>query len=139
LITPETTDISDLSAPSDMDTSADNDTESETETEMGDPEGDVTFSPELIQEVANLHLERTSSNTSSMYASSEGGSDIGMADSMMLPVPPNGGWRIVSYSDAESDAEDKPRRNIAPTPGFGRMATKGWADKPTFFEYLYGP
>jgi len=100
---------------------------------MGDHEGDVTFTPELVQGVVNLHLERVPSNTSSMYASSEGGSEFGMADSMMLPVPSNGGWRVVSFSDAESDAGDVPRRS--PIQAINRV--KGWEDKPTFFEYLY--
>lgn len=117
-----------------MDVSTDDDTGSEAETEMGD--GDVTFTPALIQGIAELHLERVNSNTSSTYASSEGGSEFGMVDSMTLPSPSAGGWRVVSYSDVESDAEDLPPPKVAQN--FGRLASRSWEEKPTFFEYLYG-
>ena len=134
LITPETTDISDLSdlsAPSDTDSYA----ESDAETEMGDNEGDVTFTPEFVESFTRL--ERMPSNTSSTYASSEGGSEFGMADSMTLPPPPTGDWRIVSFSDTESDVDDAPRVGVPRSaPAFAD--TKSWEEKPTFFEYLYG-
>lgn len=154
LATPET---SDLSAPSssDRDTSTEGeteigtDTDSDAGTEMGyslDGEGDisiVTVTPELIEGVAEIQLnelERVASNSSSMYASSEGGSDFGMADSLILPPPPAGGWTTVSYSDAEveSDKISLPSRKVGSVSALGRMGPRGWEQRPSFFEYLYG-
>jgi hypothetical protein len=167
LITPDVTDISDLSAPSssdrDGDSSTDVETDSDAGTEMGyslnaeDGLGDTsiaTVTPHDIvnvtEEVAHLDinpLERIPSNTSSMYASSEGGSEFGLGDSTLLPPPPaNGGWTAISYSDAESDFGDVndvpfPRRlgGLEANPVvLGRVGPRGWHEKPTFFEYLYG-
>lgn len=112
--------------------------------------------------VSELSLSRTYSNSSSQYASSEGttGSDFGMADSLTLPSLPtsvnggpasgsgagigagsgDGGW--VSTFDSGPVSLGAPPlpssvlpRKVAPVGGVGR---KGWQDKPTFFEYLYG-
>lgn len=188
LITPDVSDLSDLSAPSssdrdtsdsstDADTDADTDTdsagtevgysleaeraddgiESESESDIGDTSF-ATVTPDMegvTEGVSHLDLntlntlERVPSITSSMYASSEGGSDYDLGDSMTLPPrPANGGWTTVSYSDAESDMGDEvplPRRlggGPSPVMGnpvvLGRVGAKGWQDKPTFFEYLYG-
>jgi len=169
LITPDVTDISDLSAPSssdrDTDSSTDAETDSDAGTEVGyslDTEdeaglGDTSIATvtaheivNVTEEVANLDinpLERIPSNTSSMYASSEGGSEFGLGDSTLLPPPPaNGGWTAISYSDAESDFGDVndvpfPRRlgELEANPVIlGRVGPRGWQEKPTFFEYLYG-
>lgn len=154
LATPET---SDLSAPSssDRDTSTDGeteigtDTDSDTGTEVGyslEGEGDIsiaTVTPELIEGVAQIdinELHRVSSNSSSMYASSEGGSDFGMADSLVIPPPPANGWTSVTYSDAESDFDrvSLPGRNVSTINALGRMGPRGWEERPSFFEYLYG-
>lgn len=154
LATPET---SDLSAPSssDRDTSTEGeteigtDTDSDAGTEMGysdNGEGDIsiaTVTPDLIEGVAQIdlnELQRVASNSSSMYASSEGGSDYGMADSLVIPPPPPGGWTTVTYSDAESDFDkiSLPGRNVASINALGRMGPRGWEERPSFFEYLYG-
>ncbi|KAK1922201.1 hypothetical protein DB88DRAFT_542193 [Papiliotrema laurentii] len=155
LLTPVTTDLSASSGSelySSTDVGTDSETDSDAGTEVGyslefDHEGDTsiaTVTPELIQGVSQLELNdlhRVSSNTSSMYASSEGGSDFGMADSVTLPLPPsNAGWTPVTFSDVESDFGDipLPKRNIASLNALGRMGPRGWEDRPTFFEYLYG-
>lgn len=148
MVTPET---SDLSAPSssDRDTSdTDGETASDAGTEVGyslDPDTTITLQsiPDLDGEMAELdnnELRRTASNTYSMYASSEGGgSEFSMVDSMTLPPPPsgNGGWTLVTSDTASEPGDIEPavvRRNIA----LGRMGARGWEDRPSFFEYLYG-
>jgi hypothetical protein len=149
LATPET---SDLSAPSSSDrdstteTEIGTDTDSDAGTEMGyslEPEGDIsiaTVTPELLQSVAELDLKRVDSNGSSAYASSEGGSDFDMADSLVIPPPPANGWTAVTYSDAESDFDSisLPERTLPQLSALGRMGPRGWRDRPSFFEYLYG-
>lgn len=96
----------------------------------------------------NLNLERTESAGSSMYASSEADSDYssigGMGDSMTFPpIPRNGGARWIERDDI---SETGSLAGVA-TLGTGETRRKGvgqvrrdtgWADKPTFFEYLYG-
>jgi hypothetical protein len=103
-------------------------------------------------------LQRTYSNSSSQYASSEGasegGSDFGMADSLTLPaLPGNGGaggtggtalgrgW-VSTFDNGPIDLGAPP----IPVSGSGARSVqlagvggrKGWEEKPTFFEYLYG-
>lgn len=106
-------------------------------------------------------LQRTISNSSSQYASSEGasegGSDFGMADSLTLPaLPGNGGnsgaggtggtalgrgW-VSTFDNGPIDLGAPP----IPASGSGSRRVqlaglagrKGWQEKPTFFEYLYG-
>ncbi|WVQ94870.1 hypothetical protein IAU59_001954 [Kwoniella sp. CBS 9459] len=110
----------------------------------------------------DLALERTVSNTSSAYASSEASlsaseSDTdytsGLGDSYVLPPrgtggivpPPSSGWSDFGGSDlGEMPPLPKPMMS---GPGVGRglglgalggFGKKGWESKPTFFEYLYG-
>lgn len=102
--------------------------------------------------VSELSLSRTYSNSSSQYASSEGttGSEygMGMADSLTLPPMPQGGTPTSSGTQGWVSTFDNgpidlgaapisglPSRKVQPVGGAGR---KGWQDKPTFFEYLYG-
>ncbi|WWC72183.1 uncharacterized protein I206_106143 [Kwoniella pini CBS 10737] len=188
LITPETSELSSLSGPDstgsftaselDSDTATErggDDNEEEEEEEIGyNLEGDTTitslpeeFSQNLI--INNqVELERTISNTSSAYASSEGGtSDYSLLeDSLILPPAPN---RISNlnmnskippddeWSDFGSDLGDLPpiisNSNLSRPDRFlsnglksiengngnyNLNRRKGWEDKPTFFEYLYG-
>lgn len=158
LLTPET---SDLSAPSSSDretngVTTDSETESNAGTEMSDDMGysleadsqGVPAEPSFEDAMAefDLHnstepLSRTisaSSASSSLYASSEGGSDgSGLGDSLTLPIPAAGagGWSMVSDMGSEAG---QPMR---PNP-LGRIQVRttgrGWEDRPTFFEYLYG-
>ena len=110
--------------------------------------------------VSELSLSRTYSNSSSQYASSEGttGSDFGMADSLTLPALPtsiNGapaaaseGW-VSTFDNGPIDLGAPPvpisgttPRRVQPVAGGsgagGVAGRKGWQDKPSFFEYLYG-
>lgn len=192
LLTPDTTDISDLSGLSSSDASSsdrasDTDgSETETETERGtevDPDetyrvdhdhghaddisedGSVGYSlvpgsdgrgPGLASRLDQLHLHRVDSASSSAYASSEAESEnssasVGaMGDSMTLfpPIPPAGSGRAVwlegddegseagyGASASRMGASNGVRRAEAPV---ARREVLGWADKPTFFEYLYG-
>lgn len=139
--------------------------DSDTATEMGDAEvvgyssieeGDTTVMP--IPEMSDLSLSeneneltRTFSATSSRYASSEGGSDFGtLGDSLTIPRISGhesedsmaGGWVDM---DDESDFGDIPGFSRVKmdamynriNPGV-RVSARGWENKPTFFEYLYG-
>jgi hypothetical protein len=162
LLTPET---SDLSAPSSSDrntsgTESDHETESDAGTEMGDeigyslepeptPASQTQGSPptpsfedamaELYLHSRTEPLSRAISASSSLYASSEAESDgSGMADSLMLPIPPasNGGWTMLNAagSDGGRRAEPKPLSRVA----LGSVRRRGWEVRPTFLEYLYG-
>lgn len=116
--------------------------------------------------VSELSLSRTYSNSSSQYASSEGeaGSDFGggMTDSLTLPpfnrpspttagsqqMEIGGGW-VSTFDHGPIDLGAPPipiagqvnRRvqvRAGTGAGTGAGARKGWQDRPTFFEYLYG-
>jgi hypothetical protein len=153
------------------DTETDMDTEMETETERGsevdeedvsgyslEPESGLA-TPSFEDAMAALDLqragagagaplERTVSNSSSAYASSEGGSDYSMmGGSMTLPPPPapNGtapnGWVPLDLAPGRDDTVSRgPRASPRTTGGAARAARggRGWEEKPTFFEYLYG-
>lgn len=172
--TPETSDMSGLSSSdrgSSTETSAtETETESETETERGseadeedvfgyslEPEsGSATPSFEDAMaaldlqragEAAGAPLERTVSNSSSAYASSEGGSDYSMmGGSMTLPPPPAptgtapNGWVPLDLAPGRDDAVSRGPRASPRTSGGAARARglSGWEEKPTFFEYLYG-
>ena len=97
-------------------------------------------------------LERSWSHGSSAFGSSEAGSSDweGMADSLELPPRPsdtriNGNHREVDDSASEASVSS----SVPPeTLGFAkaglpaqsrlRATQRGWADRPTFFDYLYG-
>ena len=166
--TPETSDLSATSASeTEQDTStaserdSDAESHSDAETEMGDTHelGDVssaTIVPppqaDLVEDLGHLGLhplQRIPSNTSSAYASSEADSEYDLVDSVTLSIPSapgsvagNGGWTTVAYSDAGSDFADDnvalPSRTVLPMANLVRMGAKGWEERPTFFEYLYG-
>ena len=155
LLTPET---SDLSAPSSSDRDTDGDTESDAGTEMGcslEPQvqpqppanvahgGSVTATLDDAKANLDLHpLHRTTSNTSSMYASSEGGSDFGMmGESLTIPPPPrHGGWTAVVDTDSEASDDHPPSLDFgrAHLASMAKLSAQGWEERPTFFEYLYG-
>jgi len=72
-------------------------------------------------------LHRTTSQGSSAYASSEGGSEAGLAGSMFAP----------------SEPALSPQAGTVGLPSFPEMPRRlpgnaDWTDKPTFFEYVYG-
>ncbi|ODN73404.1 hypothetical protein L202_07930 [Cryptococcus amylolentus CBS 6039] len=140
----------------------------DTATERGDdddeynPEGDITATPipemedlSLANNASENGLTRTLSATSSQYASSEADSDIGtLGDSLMLSRPASGqesdGSLAGGWVDLDSDSEfgDLPAipsfKGVREAPSFRRSGVspqtvpKDWADKPSFFEYLYG-
>ncbi|KAK8853381.1 hypothetical protein IAR55_004085 [Kwoniella newhampshirensis] len=105
----------------------------------------------------DLGLRRTDSNTSSRYASSEGGSEFsGLGDSLTLPAMPRtvnatsttgGGW--IEFDVGPVGLGDIPNPTVPisvagirakanlPMP-VAQTAGREWEDKPTFFEYLYG-
>ena len=150
LLTPETSDLSAQSS-SDRDTNGtetDNETASEADTEMGEDIGytldPVPSTPSFEDAMAELNLDRTSSlsravsNSSSLYASSEGGSDMStLADSLTLPLPPagNGGWTLVSDGRSDAGGAEQPEA-ITRVPA--RNTGRCWKDRSTFFEFLYG-
>ncbi|GFZ51015.1 hypothetical protein JCM24511_08773 [Saitozyma sp. JCM 24511] len=174
--TPETSDMSGLSSSdrgSSTEASAtETETESETETEMErgsevdeedvsgyslEPEsGSATPSFEDAMAALDLQragagagapLERTVSNSSSAYASSEGGSDYSMmGGSMTLPPPPAltgtapNGWVPIDLAPGRDDTASRGPR-VSPRTSAGAARARGgsgWDEKPTFFEYLYG-
>ncbi|RSH91453.1 hypothetical protein EHS25_009752 [Saitozyma podzolica] len=172
--TPETSDMSGLSSSdrgSSTEASAtETETETEAETERGSeideedvsgyslvPEsGSATPSFEDAMAALDLQragagagapLERTVSNSSSAYASSEGGSDYSMmGGSMTLPPPPGStgaapnGWVPLDLAPGLDDTVSRGPRASPRTSGGAARARGGggWEEKPTFFEYLYG-
>lgn len=193
LLTPETSDASDLSSESehsdvhsaglsdsDHGFSTDGD-ETETETERGSVFGDIdasphrgysldsesdleedrdearrrdrTVTPGLSQPFEELHLpsdssdsgvmlHRTVSNSSSAYASSEGGASdySALGESMVFPIPTS-----ASSTIGESWVAVRPAARAGASPlkfdgamPRGFIGRKGWEDKPSFLEYLYG-
>ncbi|WWD19808.1 hypothetical protein CI109_104272 [Kwoniella shandongensis] len=145
--------------------------DSESESEFGeegytlvqDPNVAITPLPEMIGDLAlsdvdsdvGMGLRRTISNTSSRYASSEGGSEYSsMGDSLTLPPvssrPPGAaGAAVGGWIEFESGLGEVPRpvipisvasiraRTGVPSLSMG-AGQRDWEDKPTFFEFLYG-
>lgn len=163
LLTPETTDLSGQSA-SELDersslASFGSDSESglsmsETATEIGesdlegysldDAEGNTTITAhrDLVDELGGVEIDeiplvRTISNGSSVYASSEGGSDVsGLGDSLMFDPPPQTGPGVGAWESSLNGVAIKP---TFPTTKFTKVRSlETWEDRPTFFEYLYG-
>lgn len=95
---------------------------------------------------SGILLHRTVSNSSSAYASSEGGASdySALGESMVFPVPTSalgGGGGTISESwvavrPAARTGAGLPRLD-APMPR-GFIGRRGWEDKPSFLEYLYG-
>nr|XP_019043962.1 hypothetical protein I302_07239 [Kwoniella bestiolae CBS 10118]OCF22892.1 hypothetical protein I302_07239 [Kwoniella bestiolae CBS 10118] len=173
LLTPETSELSSQSGPESTGsfTASESDTESEsgsdTATERGDDsgpeigysleeEGDTTLTslPEGLSDLrlaqvgeVEVPLQRSISNSSSAYASSEGGnSDYSLLDSLTLPPRPP--TELDGWSDFGSGSEsglglgDLPKISVrnrdVQLRSAGGLGRKGWEDKPSFFEYLYG-
>lgn len=162
LSAPSSSDID--SAPTSDFTVSDDDSVSDAGTEMGYSlyEGDTTaganIDPDQLAdrterlEIGSIEaLRRVPSNSSSTYASAseDGGSDYGgMMDSLTLPTsgPLNGGWTTTRLDPDHTDTESEYEAVINPTVAarefreshLGRMGGRGWEEKPTFFEYLYG-
>lgn len=132
----------------------DDEAEAEVEGYSVIPPSSTTTAPAdpLPRAMNNLSLNRTFSNSSSQYAESEGGSEYGMADSLTLPAAaPGGGGSADWLRGFEEDPIDlgAPPGAAAFSPSRARQIQrlsvpagaamrKGWQDKPTFFEYLYG-
>ncbi|WVQ66665.1 uncharacterized protein L199_004852 [Kwoniella botswanensis] len=179
LLTPETSELSSQSGPESIGsfTASETDSGSDTATERGDDDRDddgsengyslegegnttITSLPETLSNLRltqeSISLQRSISNTSSAYASSEGGnSDYSLlGDSLTLPPkPPAGGGEgeamgeIDGWSDFGSDMGigELPKVNTNINVmirnrdvSSSTSIRKGWEDKPTFFEYLYG-
>ena len=122
---------------------------SEVGTEMGDVTGyslkQEAPTPNFEDAMAELDLRshtfplsRAISVSSSLYASSEGESQISsLGDSLTLPPAPGGNGDWTEIIDTESRAGEISQQS--PT---GRTKVvdrgKGWESRPTFFEYVYG-
>ncbi|WVQ84546.1 hypothetical protein IAT38_006700 [Cryptococcus sp. DSM 104549] len=108
--------------------------------------------------LSDTPLHRTHSATSSQYASSEGGvagSDFGgLGDSGVLPplrwtgapAAGNGGGTTGGWIDFSDGSEFGDTSSVASglaggsgvRPMLARFTARGWEEKPTFFDYLYG-